>query len=850
MELKPGAKLGPYEIVSPIGEGGMGEVYKARDPRLDRTIALKVSKAAFTERFAHEARMVAQLNHPRICTLHDVGPNYLVMEFVEGAPLKGPLPVAKAMEYAIQILDALDAAHRRGIVHRDLKPANILVTKQGVKLLDFGLAKQETVLKPDDATQTALTTQGEVAGTLQYMAPEQLQGKTIDARVDIFAFGCVLYEMLTGKRAFDGANSASIIAGILERPAPSIVDIAPAALDRALTHCLAKDPDDRWQSARDLAFEIRSIAAGESDAAEPAMTKARFPRAAWFIAAIAAVALIAVAGLAWRDAHRPVQTLSLARFTVPMPADLTGGPYLSPDGTVAAYWRGDTTATNQMYLYFVATGESRLLSNAARVSRFCWSPDSRYIATQTSNGDLRKIEIATGSTTVLTQLTSSGDGIAWSSKGQVLYDNGDGALYTVAAEGGAPRKVPSEPLPAGNRIASLNFLPDGEHFLMSVFAPGAGTTPAHYEIRMASLTGSASRLLTGAGYAEYVPPGRLVFVRGNVLQAQPFDAGKLALSGEPVTIATNLISFSVSATGILTLRRLLAPRPSQLTWYDRSGTKLGTVGDIDEYSNPALSPDGNRLAVAIGSFLTQLREIWIYDLERGGSYRLTHDPGQDHTNPVWSPDGNTIVFARKRALNFDIYRKLASGTGDAELLYSDGEAKFPDSVSADGVWLHVNGAKGRDIYRFSFDDRKLTKYISTGFSADDGQISPDGHWLAYRDNQNGKFEVYIQPFPFTGERYQISTAGGVEPQWRKDSRELFFLAGKTLNAVEIRPDAKSSNPAGMPHWLFDVDINAFDIRNHYVPAPDGRKFLVVTQQAQPGQSFDAIVNWPELLNGK
>jgi eukaryotic-like serine/threonine-protein kinase len=276
MELKPGAKLGPYEIVSPIGEGGMGEVYKARDPRLDRTVALKVSKAAFTERFAHEARMVAQLNHPRICTLHDVGPNYLVMEFVDGTPLKGPLPADKAMEYAIQILDALDAAHRQGITHRDLKPANIMVTKQGVKLLDFGLAKQETALKPDDATLTALTTQGEAAGTLQYMAPEQLQGKTIDARADIFAFGCVLYEMLTGKRAFDGANSASIIAGILERPAPSIGEVAPAALDRTLKHCLAKDPDDRWQSARDLAFEIRWIAAGESEPGKPALAKAGF----------------------------------------------------------------------------------------------------------------------------------------------------------------------------------------------------------------------------------------------------------------------------------------------------------------------------------------------------------------------------------------------------------------------------------------------------------------------------------------------------------------------------------------------------------------------------------------------
>jgi Tol biopolymer transport system component/predicted Ser/Thr protein kinase len=851
MELKPGAKLGPYEIVSPIGEGGMGEVYRARDPRLDRTVALKVSKAAFTERFAHEARMVAQLNHPRICTLHDVGSNYLVMEFVEGTPLKGPLPADKAMEYAIQILDALDAAHRQGITHRDLKPANIMVTKQGVKLLDFGLAKQENALKPEDATLTALTTQGEVAGTLQYMAPEQLQGKTIDARADIFAFGCVLYEMLTGRKAFDGANSASIIAGILERPAPSIAEVAPAALDRTLKHCLAKDPDERWQSVRDVAFEIRWIAAGESDAAKQATAKAGFPRVAWIMAAVAAVALIAVAGLSWRDFHRPSQPLTLARFTVPMPADFTSGPYLSPDGTMAIFWRGETTSSDQIYLYFVATGETRLLPNSTKVSSVCWSPDSRYVVAETSGGgDLRKIEIATGSTIVLTQVASTARDITWSSKGVILYDNGDGTLSTVPAEGGAPQKVPPVPLPAGTRVLNLNFLPDGEHFLANVFVTGVGAAPGYSEIRTASLSGGAPRPLIKANYAEYVPPGRLLFRRGNTLLAQAFDPDKLVLSGEPVTIAANLTSFSVSGTGMLALRRATAASVSQLTWYDRSGTKLGTVGDVDEYSNPALSPEGNRLAVAIGSFSTGTRTIWVYDLVRGGSSRLTHDSTQDSTSPVWSADGRMIFFALRGAASRDIYRKLASGTGDVEQIYADGEQKYPDSASTDGLWLHINGSKGRDIYQFSFADRKLTKYISTGFAEDDGQISPDGHWLAYRSNQDGKFEVYIQPFPFTGERYQVSTTGGTEPQWRNDTKELFFLAGKTLSAVAFRPDAKSSNPAGIPHPLFDVNIDPFDIRNHYVPAPNGKKFLVVTQQKQQGQSFDAIVNWPELLKGK
>ena len=298
-----------------------------------------------------------------------------------------------------------------------------------------------------------------------------------------------------------------------------------------------------------------------------------------------------------------------------------------------------------MYLYFVATGETRQLPNSTGIRGFCWSPDSRYIAAQTSGGDLRKIEIATGSATVLTQVPSTSGDITWSSKGEILYDNGDGTLSTVAAEGGAPRKVPPVPLPAGTRISTLNFLPDGEHFLVSVLAAGAGTAPAYSEIRTASLSGGAPRPLIKATYAEYVAPGRLLFRRGNTLLAQAFDPDKLVLSGEPVTIDTNLSGFSTSGTGVLVLRRLVAPRPSQMTWYDRSGTKLSTVGDVDEYSNPALSPDGNRLAVAIGSFLTSLREIWVYDLMRGGRYRLTHDPrAGPHQSSVWSPDGRTIVF--------------------------------------------------------------------------------------------------------------------------------------------------------------------------------------------------------------
>jgi Tol biopolymer transport system component/tRNA A-37 threonylcarbamoyl transferase component Bud32 len=852
MELKPGAKLGPYEVVSPIGEGGMGEVYKARDPRLDRTVALKVSKAEFTERFAHEARMVAQLNHPRICTLYDVGPNYLVMEFVEGVPLKGPLSADKAMEYAVQILDALDAAHRQGIIHRDLKPANILVTKQGIKLLDFGLAKQAIALNQDDATRTALTTEGTIAGTLQYMAPEQLQGKVIDARADIFSFGCVLYEMLTGKRAFDGQNAASVIAGILERPAPSIGEMAPAALDRALKLCLAKDPDERWQSARDLGHEIRWIADGGSNAGKPAAVADRgLLRFAW---GAAAVGLLAAAGLAWLYFHRPVQVLPVARFAVALPSKppLVNGPLLSPDGKTAALWEGDASY-NQIYLYTLATGEIRPLPNSAKVFWACWSPDSRYLASITRDGgDLRKIEAATGSSSVLAR-TGAADAIAWSRDGVILYENGDGTFYRLPAEGGTPQKVPFS-LPVGDRIADLEFLPDSEHFLASVGRNGLATS----EVKIGSLKGgTAPVLFQVSGVALFAPPNYILFTRGNALLAQAFDSGKLSMVGSPFTIASGVAgseAYAASETGVVTFHPSVSGS-LQLTWYDRTGKRLGTVGAVDEYSGPVLSPDGKRLAVAVGSVAAKTRDIWVYDLVRGGSYRLTSDPADD-LNPIWSPDGRTIVFTSNRRGARDIYRKLASGTGEDELLYADATPKAVESISPDGktVWLNITDPKtGSDIYQFSLEDRKLTKYIATPFTEDKAQLSPDGHWLAYRSTENGKAEIYLQPYPATGERWQVSTAGGDEPQWRGDGKELFFLAGNTLSAVDIKADIRAAGDSvniGVPRALFEVSIPPGNLRNHYVAAADGQKFLVVWQPEKQASGFDAIVNWPELLKGK
>jgi Tol biopolymer transport system component len=684
------------------------------------------------------------------------------------------------------------------------------------------------------------------------MAPEQLQGKPVDARADIFAFGCVLYEMLTGKRAFDGANTASVIAGILERPAPSIGEIAPVALDRALKLCLAKDPDERWQSARDLSHEIQWIAEGGTEPGKPALAaKGGLPVIAW---AVAAIATIAAGGLAWLYFHRPAQVLPVARFTVVLPAKppFMYGPILSPDGTTAALWEGDTSY-NQIYLYTLATGEIRPLPNSSKVYTACWSPDSRYLAAITRNGgDLRKIDAATGSSTVLAR-TDAATAVTWSRDGVILYGGSDGTLYRVPADGGTPQKV-AIPLASAEYMRDLEFLPDREHFLASIGRIGG---LAAFEIRVGSLKGGRPpALLQVSDAALFAPPNYILFLRGNALLAQAFDSGKLSMVGPPLTIASGVGAgemYSASDTGVVMFHRSVAGT-LQLTWYDRAGKRTGTVGAVDEYSGPALSPDGKRLAVAVGSVAAKTRDIWVYDLVRGGSYRLTSDPADD-INPIWSPDSRTIVFTSNRRGKRDIYRKLASGTGDDELVYADTMDKAVESISPDGrfLWLNIADPKtSTDIYQLSLEDRKLTKYIGTPFTEDKANLSPDGRWLAYRSLENGRAEIYLQPYPATGERWQASTAGGDEPEWRGDGKELFFLTGNTLSAVDIKVDSKAAAKSvniGVPRALFDVSIPPGNLRNHYVPTADGQKFLVVSQTEKQSASFDTIVNWPELVKG-
>ena len=875
MPLSSGEQLGHYKILSMIGKGGMGEVYLGTDTRLGRSVAIKVSSREFNDRFEREAHAISTLNHPNICTLYDVGPSYLVLELVEGETLakiiaRGPLPLDKALTYAVQIVDALAAAHAKGVIHRDLKPGNIIVTRNGVKVLDFGLAKLsnenisgETAANIQTLTEP-ITGAGAVLGTLYYMAPEQVEGKEADERSDIFSFGVVFYEMISGQRPFSGDTPAAVLAALLkDQPPPlsQLQPVAPRALTRLVRKCLEKRPDDRWQSARDLkpALELIDLdAPTTSTSSSSTQIPIQIPsrkRSLWL--AISAVLTAIVAAGAWAIWMKPAAPARATRFEVTLPQGVEFSQYVSvsPDGHKLVF--NATGEQSGLWIRDLDTLEwRRLVGTEGSVSPF-WSPDSRFLGFAVRN-EVKKIEVAGGpSQTLCTVPVAAGTG-SWSSNGVIIFGGrGSGPLRRIPAVGGEPTEITEVDIRRGESFHALPFfLPDGKHFLYlrggtqeiaGIYAGSLDAKPSEQ---------SKERILATPFAAPYVQ-GNLFFLRESTLMVQPFDAGKLQFRGEAVPVAEHVGAelslgyFSASLTGVLAYRTGAATGGLQTTWFDVDGKITGTFGEPGPDQGLVLSPDGTRAAGRDAA--PQVRgDIWLLDFARGVRTRLTFRQSSG-SFPVWSPDGSRIIFSAGNTLD-TIYEKAASGAGEEkELLKKPGQIHLPTSWSHDGRFLlfNTNGTPktGSDLWLLPLEgDRKPVLLLGTDFIEGQGSFSPDGRWIAYTSNESGRPEIYVRPFissgssgPSLGEgKWQVSKNGGNVARWRNDGKEIIFRGS---NGSPMTVDVDGTGAAfqmGAPKQLFPAPPN-----NGWNATSDGKRFLMVVPPGQQNTQapITVVLNW-------
>ena len=870
MALAPGTQLGPYEILSALGAGGMGEVWKARDTRLNRLVAIKTSHSRFSERFEREARAIAAVNHPHVCSLYDVGPDYLVMEYVEGECLRGPVPLTQALALADQILDALDSAHGSGIVHRDLKPGNILLTGNGVKVLDFGLAKVMHAAAADSRSQVethaaSLTAEGSMLGTLPYMSPEQVVGHEADARSDIFAFGVVLYELIAGTRPFAGETQANLVASILKeepRPLFEVQPRTPRGIAEVVRTCLEKDPEKRWQSARDVRHALRLTAADP-----PPSIPARSVRMWQGLTVLMAAIALGIAG--W-VVFRPASPGSVSRFEAAVPENAT--PYddvsVSPDGRKLAF---AATTQDGVWIRDFDTPEWQRLPGTEGASALFWSPDSRYVGF-TVEDRLRRVDTAGGPPETVASLPSTATRSGtWNQNGDIVLGSwgggSGGPLWRVSKAGGAATAVTQVDVSKGELYHTWpTFLPDGKHFLY--FRSGPPDVEGMYvgSLDVDAANQSRQRILT-TGVPAVFANGYVLFPRASTLMAQLFDARRLELQGEPVPVAHSVPItwyatgvFSVSSNGVLAYRTESAPGAVQLAWVDRAGKTLGTIGSSGTDRQFALSPDGKH-AVEKDAPYDVPGDLWTLDLATGRRTRLTfhkkvYSPG------VWSFDGTRIAYSAGN-LGDTIFEKAASGLGDEQVLFREpGLRHYPTSWSHDGRFLlyHTQNAAntGYDVWALSLPDQKPHLLLGETFNEWAGVFSPDMRWVAYVSLETAAAaEVYVRPFrvapqtsqPSLGDgKWQVSKDNGNWPQWRVDS-EIVFNTAPFGTAVFAAPvNAKGiAFESGVPQRLpFPADVRPGSTPQS---TPDGRRFLVdvpeVQRAARP--SISVVLNWPALL---
>jgi eukaryotic-like serine/threonine-protein kinase len=874
MPLFPGTHLGPYEITGPLGSGGMGEVYRARDTRLERTVAIKILPRELSndpirkQRFEREAKTISSLNHPHICVLHDVGSqdgiDYLVMECVEGETLskrleKSSLQLDQILKVGREIADALDRAHRSGVVHRDLKPGNIMLTSAGAKLLDFGLAKPAVALA-SAATLTAVqaapvTEEGTIVGTFQYMSPEQVQGKEVDGRSDIFSLGAVLYEMVTGKRAFEGKSQLSVASAILEKePEPISVakPMTPPALDHAVKKCLAKLPDERWQSASDLASELKWIGESSSQAGVAGRVSAwrsRRERAAWLLAAALSVLLIGGGAAWWKASNRRLRPMYF-HTSVPF---ATNDLALSLDGRMLAMV-AYSAQVNDYALWTSEVGgrQTSLLPGTQGANYPFWSPDGRFIGFF-ADGKLKKVDVSGGQPQVLCD-APNGRGGTWNRDGVILFSpDGYGGLFHVSSSGGSPIEMTK---PDSSRFETSHrwpvFLPDGKHFLY-LGANFVGKLENN-AVFLGSLDSQERRLLVStSANAAYAEPGYLLFLRDKTLVAQRFDPQRYVLSGEPHTLSHELLytplvdraAFSVSSGEVLVTQTGKGGSLSQLMWFDRAGKPAGAVGIPGSYNNVRLSPDGRRVAADQPDPDGRHIDIWIHELAGGTRTRLTFDPSL-HQAPIWSPDGKQILFNSSRKLGTQLYLKNADGSGGEEEVADLGTFTLVNvwDWSRDGKYVLVR--KANELWYFSWPERVAKPLLQARWTVQSAQFSPDGRWVAYASNETGSREIYVSPFLSANGKWQVSNGGGQEPKWRKDGKELFYVSadGKMM-AVAVTTG--SNFKAGAPIALFQTHrrqpVSAQDFASYDVSG-DGQRFLIATRVDEPNSApLSVLLNW-------
>jgi len=879
MPLSAGEKLGPYEILAPIGAGGMGEVYRARDHRLNRDVAIKISKEQFTERFTREARAIAALNHTNICHLYDVviakdAPNYLVMEYVEGPDLgtvlRGPMDFDEALPIIEQLIDGIEAAHEKNIVHRDLKPSNIKITPEGVvKILDFGLAKaMEPPPSGDGAPENSptltmgATQAGTILGTAAYMSPEQAKGKTADRRSDIWSFGVILYQVLTGKRLFTGETTVELLGAVLNRD-PDL-SAAPPRVHKLLRWCLEKDRKKRLASisdARRMLEDVGRVSDLPAQAPSPAIVLRHW--AAWIAAGVLLLALAALAFVHFRETPPPEQTL---RYTIAAPENSTVHSFaISPDGrnlVIAAAVGGK----RQLWLRPMDALQAQPVPFTEDAIYPFWSPDSRYIGFF-AQGKLKKVAASGGPAQSLCEVASSRGG-SWSRDDIIVFSPNSLAIsiQRVPAAGGVPVDVTK----TKSEQRHPAFLPDGRHFLYEVF----GSTIDKNGVYVSSLNGNENRrVLADASGVVFAPPvrsgrtGHILFIRESTLMAAPFDAASAQVSGDVfpvadgVSLTTNgsYIPATVSDNGVLLYATGgTAGGTNQLGWYDRTGKSLGMVGAAGPVLYPSISPDER--FIVFERLTSSGGDLWVRDLNRGTETRFTTDPSGNNT-PFWSPKGDHIVFGSNRTGVANLYQKFASGSGQDEPLLPDSiGVRYASQWSRDGrfiVYVEFDPKQSkRHLWVLQTEgDRKPIPFLRSEFNEFLGQLSPDSHWMAFTSDRSGRREVYVRPFPPGEGEWPISTAGGRAPRWRGDGKELFYEAADgQMMAVAVKKAVPGTKPffeVDAPMALFSAHIMQGGTESfEYDVTADGKRFLINTPSGPDAAStpLTVVTNWLAGLN--